>query len=152
MGAHNLTLHSIQHLDGGKVDVAFTHAVAQVVADIKDRPGDKTKRTVTLTLSATPTLADDGSGVLDTIETRFQVKTGIPVRKSRGYPMAPRQDGKAMLFQEEDPNNPHQQTFPYDPVAKAGEAGGDEDDEIDQDTGEVIGAADDDADDDEVNI
>lgn len=124
-----LNLTNLVDLDNGKVVAAFNHALRQILADISDRPGDRTKRKAVLTVIATPRIDKDLS-VLDGSDIQFQVKAQIPVRQSKPYPMLLTADNTAM-FQPESPDNPRQAALPYTT-------------NVDRSTGEVIG--DDDAD------
>ena len=79
-------LSAIAVMDGGRIDVAFDQALARVVADCEDRPGEKKARTVTLQLEVVPVL--DESGVCDDVKVQMFINEGIPKRKTRVYDMA----------------------------------------------------------------
>lgn len=79
-------LSALAEMDGGRIDVAFGQALARVVADCEDRPGEKKARTVTLQLEVIPVL--DESGVCDDVKVQMFITDGIPKRKTRVYDMA----------------------------------------------------------------
>lgn len=118
MGQHKLSLDALKNLDGGKVQLAFSHGIQQCVHDIVDRPGDKAKRTATLICDLVPVLSAE-EAVLDTIEVRFRVKSAVPIRRSSAYPMLPIEGG-ILIFQEHSPFDPRQNEFAYE-VGKAHE-------------------------------
>lgn len=123
-----LDLANLHHLDNGKGALAFSHAMRQIVKDIQDRPGDKAKRKVVLTVEGTPSL-DNDSAVLDTIGIRINVKTSIPNRQTVEYPMLPQADGR-LVFQEHSPGDPRQSSLAFP-------AGGGDDPEPDDDGDET---------------
>lgn len=106
-----LTLTSIGDIDRGRVALAFNHALRMATLDVQDRPADKAKRKVQLTVELTPEL-DKDSGVLDTIGTEFVIKTTVPVRRSASYPMLPTNDGK-QIFRPASPFDPRQEAFAF---------------------------------------
>lgn len=106
-----LTLKDLHHLDNGKANAAVNHALRQCVQDIIDRPGDKAKRKVMLTVEMTPKL-DEDLGALDTVHTQFIIKSSIPVRRTVEYPMLASRDGR-LLFSRNSPMDPRQNDLPY---------------------------------------
>lgn len=106
-------VRNLTELDGGKADLAINHAIRQIVNDVKDRPGDKAKRKVTIVIEAVPHL-DDDSAALDTIDITIKVKTSVPLRQTHSYPMLPTEDG-TLLFSPASPYNPRQGSLPFDP-------------------------------------
>ena len=139
-----LNLKELLTLDGGKVHLAFMHALQQATRDVIDRPGDKTKRKVTLFVELTPNLSEDNA-VLDTVSAQFRVKTDVPVRRSRAYPMLPTDEG-ALLFSEHAPMDPRQTDFAFDAsraaeedqeAAAKAERGGEDDDGDDPDIADI---------------
>ena len=82
---HELSLGSISELDGGRVDVAFQQALARMVRDCDDRPGESKPRTVALNACITPICDEDG--VCRDVDVRFHVKDKAPDRKSKTYAM-----------------------------------------------------------------
>lgn len=102
-------LSNLSELDGGKANVAITHAIRQIVADINDRPGDKANRKVTIEIIGRPVLADD-TAVLDTVNIQIKVKTSVPIRQTREYPMLASKEN-FLMFSPESPNDPRQQSM-----------------------------------------
>lgn len=110
-GPQNLTLANIHHIDNGKVAIAFTQAIRQIITDVNDRPNDNAARKIVLTAEAKPVL-DKDTGVLDTVDIQFKLETKLPKRQSVPYPMLPTADGRA-LFQPRSPFDPRQQAFEF---------------------------------------
>lgn len=79
-------LEALADIDGGRINVAFAQALARVIADCDDRPGDDKARTVTLTLEVKPVL--DASGVCDDAKVQVIISDSIPKRKSKIFDMA----------------------------------------------------------------
>lgn len=113
-----LTLAELVNLDAGRVHVAFDQAVARVVRDCQDRPGDKAPRKVLLQLAVVPVVGEDGG--CEECLAEFQVKDTVPTRKSKTYSLATNRKGD-LIYSEGSPSNVHQTTF----------------DDIDQVTGRV---------------
>lgn len=118
MARQVLKLSTLTGLDLGKVDAAFQIELHKVVKDCMDRPGDESKRSVTLTLEIAPEMAS--AGVCETVAAEFQVTSKMPSRKSRVYSMRPHVNG-SLLFNPESADDANQGTL----------------DEVDPDTGEV---------------
>lgn len=106
-------VRNLAELDGGKADLAINHAIRQIVNDVKDRPGDKAKRKVTIVIEAVPHL-DKDTAALDTVDVQIKVKTSVPVRQTHSYPMLPTEDG-TLLFSPSSPYNPRQGSLEFDP-------------------------------------
>lgn len=120
-----VTLGAFIEFDNGKVAAAFDHEMRQMVRDVTDRPGDKSRRTVQLTVEMVPKLEKD-KAALDTVAFRVQITSRAPVRKSIVYEGLPTNEGR-LLVQTHSPTNPRQTELPY------GER-------IDPKTGEVLPA------------
>lgn len=107
MGLVSLTAATIPALDGGIAGELIDAALASAVRDLDDRGDDGNKRKVTIEIEMTK---DRGQ-----VRSEVQVKTSIPPYRSRVTTGAigVRKAGKAqVLFQEHDPENPDQATFP----------------------------------------
>jgi hypothetical protein len=104
--ARNLTVDNLPYLDNGKAHAAINHALRQAVADIQDRPGDKSRRNVVITIEMTPKL-DGNLATLDTVQTRILIDLKIPRRQTVDYPMLPTPDNR-LIFQELSPMDPRQ--------------------------------------------
>lgn len=79
-------LSALAEMDGGRINVAFAQALARVVGDCEDRPGEKKSRTITLQVEVTPIL--DASGVCDDAKVQMVITDSVPKRKTRIYDMA----------------------------------------------------------------
>ena len=75
------TLHAVE---GGRVGAAINLALARLVTDCRDRPGDDRARTVTIEIRCKP-VADtiDRELVCDGVQTVVVVKTKAPAQESR---------------------------------------------------------------------
>lgn len=80
-----LSIQSLDELDNGIVALQFLKHLQRAAADCLDRPGDKTKRKVTLEFTFSP--AADQSGSADTADCVAEIKSKIPVHRSRTYEM-----------------------------------------------------------------
>lgn len=138
-----LTLSSIQHIDNGKVALNFNQLLRAITRDVIDRPGDKSKRKVMLTIELSPDL-DADTATLDTIKTTFKMKTALPVLQSAEYPMLADSEGR-QHFQPTAPFQPRQQALPYPNALQPGE-------QVDRSTGEVAQTPDDDLESDTTQI
>ena len=123
-----LSLSQIQHIDNGKIQTVFNQLLRNITADVIDRPGDKSKRKLQLTVELSP-VVDKETSALDTIKTEFVLKTALPVLRSAEYQMLAKPDG-TQVFQPGSPFDPRQNTFDFGANEK-----------IDVDTGEVTSTA-----------
>lgn len=112
-----LTLKSLEELDDGRVSKAFAHELRRAVQDCLDRPRDKKARTVTLELSLTPCVTDEG-GIIEATgaDGEFSIKSKVPTRKSKTYSFKANKKGQ-LAYSSESPENADQLTF--DDVNKA---------------------------------
>jgi hypothetical protein len=110
MGLKQFDLAAIAEIDAGRIAVAFNHALRRCESDCLDRPGLKTRRTVTLTVALEPVL--EGAGGLDSVNTSFSVAEKCPKRDSTAYNMKLTRDGLA--FNELSPEDVDQMTFELD--------------------------------------
>lgn len=103
-----LSLDSLKELDMGKVEKVFQHHLTRVLADIDDRPADKTARRVLLEIQAVPA---DAEG--DTVDMEFSVKSSVPIHRSRKYNMVVRHESgkRTAVFNTEEAENVHQGTL-----------------------------------------
>lgn len=118
---------NIHLLDNGKAARAIDHAMRQCIADVTDRPAEDKPRKVVVEFEFTPKTEDE-SGVLDNVQVRARIKTALPVRQTRHYPMLPMGDG-VVGFQPHSPDDPRQGEL-YDPAKET----------VNKDTGEVTKA------------
>lgn len=102
-----LKLSNLKNLDLGKVDAAFTNEVKKVVADMVDRPGDSTPRSIVLKFDFTPEAIN---GVCETAGVEFALHTKLPPKKTRRYSMGVHPAG-GLIFNPESPENVHQGTL-----------------------------------------
>lgn len=101
-----LTLQTIADIDKGRIGLAVNQAIRLITQDITDRPADKTKRKVVVTIEMKPVL-DSTTATLDVIENEFTVEAKVPKRRSAAYPMLPTSDGRQM-FEKGSPFDPRQ--------------------------------------------
>ncbi len=132
---------TLRQIDRGKVALALDHAIRQCTLDIQDRPADDTKRVIVLQIEMQPE-CDAQTGALDTIGTKFIVKTKLPARRSVVYPMLPTRDG-TLVFEPQSPLDPRQAALVFPAAPPATPPAG-----VDPQTGELVGDASDDEDDD----
>lgn len=104
----SLTLANLSVLDDGLPERAWHRALTEVMADLKDRPNDKTKRTLTLTMELVPEM--DEARDLCGAEVTFKVKAGVPHRQTKTYGMTTNRRGE-LLFSENNPEDPDQATL-----------------------------------------
>jgi hypothetical protein len=139
MAGRHLTLEDLHRFDEGRLGLAFGHAIRRVLADIADRPTDKTARGLAITLKFAP-VQGSFSRHIGTV-TRFTVtaeildklprsRTGDVVCELRGDA----DDGYEGVFNDECSEEVAQLTFsmhadpePDDPLCDLIEPDADED-------------------------
>lgn len=82
---YNLDLEQLAKIDGGMHAKIFSAELAELAKDCFNRPGDKSKRTLTMEVSMSPRMSADGS--LDCIVTTIDWKPKKPTVKSNPYLM-----------------------------------------------------------------
>jgi hypothetical protein len=108
MGLQEITLQTLNDFDCGRVAVAFNAELKKVVEDLRDRAGDKSKRTVTLTVGLTPQPTTGGD--CETALVGFAVHSKIPVRSTRDYEVKVRANN-ALVVNAESPTDVRQGTI-----------------------------------------
>lgn len=103
-----LTLNALKDFDLGKIDVAFVKELEAVVRDLRDRPGEKAARKVTLEVELIPQEADTGD--CETAMMRFMISSRIPKRSSRTYEVGVQKNG-GLLVNDLSPDNISQGTL-----------------------------------------
>lgn len=96
---------NLAHLDDGRIDKLLKAHVARATQDCLDRPGDKTKRHVTLKISIEPII--DDSGQCESTHVEIECLSKVPVFRSRTYEMRATKAG--MLFNADFPDELDQQ-------------------------------------------
>ncbi len=109
MANHKLTVGTIPLIDGGKIEAQINKAIAQAYDDMDQRPGDKSKRVVSVDIELTPSTDQDGT--LDAVAVGFKMDLKIPARRSREYSMMPHRGQKGLVFNDAAPENPRQRTL-----------------------------------------
>lgn len=124
-GLTELTLSTLEQIDGGLAVEMFKVEMLHAVRDCDDRPALKKPRTVTLECVITPECDDHGS--MTGVELDFQVKSKVPMRKTKPVHAFVDSKGK-ILFNPNSPDNVNQATI-FDaeneergtvPIAEAG--------------------------------
>jgi hypothetical protein len=108
MSLQEITLESLNNFDCGKVAAAFNTQVKKVVADLRDRPGDKSKRTVALTMIVVPQPGQSGN--CDSAMVSFIVTSKMPALSTRDYVVGVRVND-ALVVNDASPDNVHQATL-----------------------------------------
>lgn len=103
------TLTALSEIDGGRMAEAFHQALARLEADMHERPGAKSARTLTLTCTFKPVIDEEGD--LDSAEVTFDVKEKIPKRESKTYNMHASKKNGGLFFNEMAPENANQRTI-----------------------------------------
>lgn len=110
-----LKLDTIKDLDDGRVAIAFDQNMKRAVQDCMDRPSDKKSRKVSIVCNVTPIVAV--SGECEGAEVDFELKTSVPVQRTRSYTLIPNKVGH-LKFSKNSPDAG--QTTIFDNVDKEG--------------------------------
>ena len=102
-------IENLPEVDDGKIKLAVNRAIQQAYDDMVQRPGDRSKRKVSLDIEFTPMADDDG--LLHSVSTEFAIGVKVPERRSKPYPMEPHAGSKSLLFNPASPEDPHQHTI-----------------------------------------
>ncbi|HMQ20993.1 MAG TPA: hypothetical protein PKE00_00790 [Planctomycetota bacterium] len=107
MAYEKFSMGTLLAIDGGRIREAFEMTLAQCEQDMADRPGVKAARKVTLTITLTPDVDEEGNLCAATVG--FDVTLSMPKRKSRDYAMRA-EPNRGLWFNEYAPENPNQRT------------------------------------------
>lgn len=80
-----LDFEHLATLDDGRIDRLLRMHVARAAQDCMDRPGDKSKRVVSLSIAVEPVVSDDGQ--CESTRVEIECKSKVPVFRSRPYEM-----------------------------------------------------------------
>lgn len=108
MALKTFEFEAIDQIDNGSLIVALNNAIHQAYLDCESRPSLGKAREVNLKISMKPFA--EGTR-LYRVEVAFDVKKAFP-SQGIGVMMKPGEDG--LEFQPEVPENPNQNTLPYD--------------------------------------
>lgn len=119
MALQKITLESLTRFDMGKVAAAFDAELETVVADLRDRPMDGSRRTVTLTVELIPQ-PESQTGDCETAAVGFSVSSRVPKRKTRIYEMGVRKNS-TLVANDLSPDNVKQATIDDEIARKDGD-------------------------------
>ena len=108
MALAKFDIQSIEQIDNGSLVTALNNAIHQAYLDCESRPGLPKPREVNLKIALKPFA--EGTR-LYRVEVAFDVKKAFP-SQGLGVMMKPGDDG--LEFQPEVPENPNQNTLPYE--------------------------------------
>lgn len=101
-----LDLESLHQLEGGVVSHAFDLELGRIVADIKDRPGEKRPRSLMIKLDIAPMADERGIAVHSAVA--FEVKSTLPSKKTTDFRMAINTNADQLDFNPNTPEDPDQ--------------------------------------------
>lgn len=92
-----LSFENLQHLDDGLLAAGANRALQEIIDDIIERPADDRPRTVTITISLTPTFH---GGELDRAVIAHKATAKVPGREGRECIVQPRKTsrGNQLVF------------------------------------------------------
>lgn len=108
MSYEQLTLASLNDLDSGKAAECFQRLLKRAAEDCMDRPGDESKRTVTLKVLLSPVMDQDGD--LSEVRTEIQCEAKFPAYRTKEYSMTVRKGGM-VVYNPDSLGNANQKTF-----------------------------------------
>ncbi len=109
MATRQLTLTNMELLEDGRTVEAFRRHLARAAADCEDRPGDQSRRTVTLQVDMMPVL-DQNTLTCDSVTVEISTASKVPPHRSKPYSMLIKSGG-ALAFNDLAPDNVHQRTI-----------------------------------------
>lgn len=114
----DLTFQSLEDLYEGRIAILLKRRLAMVAQDCMNRPGDKTKRKVTLEFCFEPVPDPDDLSVCERVNCELECKAKLPVYRSRPIQMRPHNSG--FIFNQDFPDDINQQTL-FNPEEEAKE-------------------------------
>lgn len=104
---------SLRSMDDGRPAAMFEHAMQQAIRDCFERPGNKAKRNVNLTVSVVPVIEDNGE--CERVKFFFECQASTPKMSTKEYEGRVTKNG-AMLVSQEFPDNVDQHSLLPDPA------------------------------------
>ncbi len=114
MQLQGLELKTLVNFDAGYFEALVNAALKKIAADLNDRPGVKKSRSVDITLSFKPNLAEDGS--CDSVMVGYTIQYKTPPAERKDMPLGIAADGE-MTFRGVcgvKGDDPSQQILPLD--------------------------------------
>lgn len=112
MALKDLSCRNLADVDGGRIEAMFDLAVQRALMDCADRPGDRSSRTITLTIKLTPIL--DQSGCFDEFTLSPSCDCKLPSQKARDVVFgAQRRAGKFVGVFNKDSDDVRQSTLEF---------------------------------------
>lgn len=104
-------LGDLQNVSGGELALSFERVLTAQLADCSDRPAVKSPRKITVTMSMTPVVGQEGA--LADILTEFEVSGKMPVVRTRQISMGLK-GARALVYNDRSPENRHQIALPFE--------------------------------------
>lgn len=92
------TTESLKKIEDGKPAAMFDAAMRQVIRDCYERPGNKSKRTVNLSVSVVPIIEDDGE--CERVRFAFDCSSSTPKMSTKEYEGRVTRNGDLLISQE----------------------------------------------------
>lgn len=96
-----LSFDSLADLDDGRINKLLLQHISRVAQDCMNRPGDKTKRTVSLDFHVVPTI-DPETRECEQVKVEIEAKSKVPTYRSKTYEMRVTKTG--LLFNKDFPD------------------------------------------------
>lgn len=112
MARQDLTAESIAELHDGKLGVAINRMIRELIRDCHKRATLKKTRTLVIEIAFKPVPDDDG--LCETVEMLGTCKTKAPAFHGHPFLAAINDEGR-VRFDNLSPDNPDQNTLPFDP-------------------------------------
>lgn len=91
------SLRELAEIDGGRIDAAFSLALARLADDVNDRPGDNRPRLLTMKIGLVPDPNEDGT--IDAARLAVEINEKTPARQSKPFDMGlRRRNGQTKLM------------------------------------------------------
>lgn len=109
MALQEFTFSTLDMIDGGRVATALQKEIQKAVMDVRDRPGMKKPRVVTLQVMLSPAEVEEGTADVESAEVQFRMRSSYPERSIKTV-MAVQKSGR-LLFNDLSPRDPRQKTI-----------------------------------------
>lgn len=100
-----LAFSTLVDLDSGRIDKLLAMHLARIAQDCMNRPGDKTKRKVTLEFEVSP-VEDPETRECEHCKVAIECKSKVPTYRSKVFQMRVTKGG--LLFNKDFPDSLHQ--------------------------------------------
>lgn len=111
------SLSDLAKVENGVLDHLFADGLAAAINDCRERPAEAKARDICFKVKLTPVADSQSGGALCEIKAEFELKTNVPVSRTRKLSMAAK--GSGLVYNDLSGDSVHQGTLPIESGASS---------------------------------